>query len=351
MKILISPFSNYLTALLLCPFMLLASVQCASQANAQQVETVTVKKVIAEPVHRVPKVAAMAVGANLAGASVGSVSTPISAILPSAAIKRTQPTFVEPAAAPIAAQPKAAAPHPLDGALKIAVDGLENIRATIQDYSAILVKRERVDGQLMKPEYMQVKIRRGRVDEDGKKIPFSIYMKFIKPQASAGRELIWVKGQNDDKLCVHEGSGIVSLKCFNLDPDGWLAMQGQRYPIYEAGVENLVVKLIEKATRDRAAGDCEVVYRDGVKINGRCCSVIEVTHPEQREPYDFHIAKVFIDDELQLPVRYQAHIWPEPGSTKPVLLEEYTYLNIKVNQGFSDLDFDPDNPAYKFPGR
>ncbi|MBI1903218.1 MAG: DUF1571 domain-containing protein, partial [Planctomycetia bacterium] len=33
---------------------------------------------------------------------------------------------------------------------------------------------------------------------------------------------------------------------------------------------------------------------------------------------------------------------------KPELTEEYTYLKIKVNNGFTDADFDVKNPNYKF---
>jgi hypothetical protein len=29
-------------------------------------------------------------------------------------------------------------------------------------------------------------------------------------------------------------------------------------------------------------------------------------------------------------------------------MEEYTYMNVKVNNGFTDADFDPANTAYKF---
>jgi hypothetical protein len=29
-------------------------------------------------------------------------------------------------------------------------------------------------------------------------------------------------------------------------------------------------------------------------------------------------------------------------------MEEYTYMNVKINNGFTDADFDPKNAAYKF---
>ena len=35
-------------------------------------------------------------------------------------------------------------------------------------------------------------------------------------------------------------------------------------------------------------------------------------------------------------------------SGKPQLLEEYTYLNLKLNNGFTDADFDVRNPNYQF---
>ncbi len=330
----------------------------------------TKQKVIHEPVHRVPKVAdstnsVLHDADNSSGDNVPKniQRNSVPAVLPAAVKTVTEPapTAAAPTVDPPATKKVPAikasatkavkpAPHPLDDALETARRGLDGIRANVRDYSAVLVKRERVDGKLGKHEYMKIKVRSEGVKEDGSRIPFSVYMKFIKPKECAGRELIWVKGKNENQMCVHEGSGIIALKTFNLDPDGWLAMKGQRYPVYEAGMENLVVKLIEKAERDKAAGNCEVVYRDGVKIQGRECSVIEVTHAEERAPYDFHIAKVYIDTELQLPIRYQAHIWPKEGSTKPRLLEEYTYLHVKLNQGFTDKDFDPANPAYNYPG-
>ena len=43
-------------------------------------------------------------------------------------------------------EPEAAKSHPLDPALKIAREGLEHIRRDVQDYTAVIVKRERVSG-------------------------------------------------------------------------------------------------------------------------------------------------------------------------------------------------------------
>ena len=128
-------------------------------------------------------------------------------------------------------------------------------------------------------------------------------------------------------------------------------MKENRYPIYDAGLENLIVKLIEKAERDRAAGDCQVEYRSGAEINSRPCTVIELCHDERKAPYEFHKAQVFIDEELQLPIRYAAYDWPDTPGDKPKLIEEYTYVNLKLNVGLTDADFSADNPAYDYPRR
>jgi hypothetical protein len=315
----------------------LAAQQPAGESQASV--PVQEAKLLSEPVFRVSKLAS-----ETQPAAQPVSDDPVNDVTakgPSAPAERI-------AANPIPAAKPAPAAHPLDNALQMADDALEDLQG-IRDYTATLVKRERMNGTLGEREFMKIKIRNERLVE-GKQVPFSIYMRFVKPKAVAGREVIWVKGHNDGKILAHETGIITGIKTFHLDPDGWLAMQNNRHPIYEAGLENLVLKLIEKAERDKAAGQCQVEYRKGAKINGRACTMISVTHDEQKAPYDFHNAQVFIDDELNIPVRYVAYDWPaNPGEEAPVI-EEYTYLEVQVNVGLTDKDFDPANDDYEFPG-
>ncbi len=235
--------------------------------------------------------------------------------------------------------------HPLDPAIELATARLDAIRRDVKDYQAIMVKRERIADQLKEPEFAKIKVRNRRQSEAGA-VPFSIYMRFLKPKAVRGREVIYVEGRNNGKLIAHD-NGMIKLSV-PLDPTGWVAMQNSRYPIYDAGIENLVVKLIEKAERDKAAGLCEVEFNENAKINDRPCTKIKVIHAEQKAPYDFHVAEVFIDNELQVPVRYAAYTWPKVVGGEPALLEEYTYLNLELNPGFTDKDFETANPEYEF---
>lgn len=241
------------------------------------------------------------------------------------------------------------APHPLDRAIDMAKDGLTHIQSNVRDYSAIMVKRERIDGVLGCPEYMKMKIRCPRT-VSGQDVPFSVYLKTLKPRQAAGREVVWVQGQNGDKLCAHE-TGLLGMKRFYLEPTGWVAMQNSRYPIFDAGIENLIIKLIEKANFAKQNGHSVVNYRDNAEIMKRKCFLIELINEQQREGDEFHKAHVFIDKELNLPVRYVAYDWPATPDGKPEVIEEYTYVKINVNQGYTDIDFSPDNPDYKFPRR
>ncbi len=239
--------------------------------------------------------------------------------------------------------------HPLDPAIMMAHRSLQHIRTNVDDYSAKVYKRERVNGTLGETEQIFVKVRNRKYENGILKVPFSVYMNFLKPNAIKGREVLYVENRNNGAITAHEG-GMRGrfLPTMNLDPHGMLAMQGQRYPITDFGFENLVVKLIEKGERDRKHAECKVEFRSGAKVGEAICTRLEVVHPNPRPHFDFHVAEIFIDDKLNIPVRYAAYSWPTHEGGEKELLEEYTYTTIKMNQGFTDMDFDPKNSSYNF---
>jgi hypothetical protein len=238
--------------------------------------------------------------------------------------------------------------HPLDPALKIAREGLEHIEADVRDYTATVIKRERIKDKLTDHIYMQVKIRHRQVRDGVVVAPFSAYIRFLQPRSLEGREAIWVEGRNGGKIVAHD-RGIKNILRLHLDPTGTLAMWGNRYPITDIGFRNLVEKLIEKAEEDRKHGDCDVEFVGTAKVDGRLCTMIQVTHPVRQPHFDFYRARIFVDQELNIPIRYAAWSWPEYAGGPPLLLEEYTYRDVRLNVGLTDADFDPDNPRYNYP--
>lgn len=247
------------------------------------------------------------------------------------------------------------APHPretirpLDRALQIARDSLTHCRANISDYTAVLIKRESVGGTLGESEYMQVKVRNHKLQGGRVVQPFSVYLGFLKPSTVKGRECIYVGGQNGNKVVAHEG-GFKGrfLPTVNIAPNGMLAMRGQRYPITEVGIENLILKLIERGEVARKYPDVKCEFRRNARIKDRVCTILQVTQPIRRPELVFYQAQIFIDDELNVPIRYVAYDWPTRAGAQPQIIEEYTYLNLKVNVGLTAADFDPRNQAYNF---
>ena len=244
----------------------------------------------------------------------------------------------------VATKPMAVAnPHPLDPVLKIAQEGLDRVRTEVKDYSAVLIRRERIKGKLGEYIYMDVKIR-NRVVTDGKtEVPFAVILNFLKPASLKGREVVWVEGKNNGKMWVQE-SPLLGLKIppVWLLPTGSLAMAENKYPITDIGLENLLVKLMDKGTIDRNRNrpeDCEVKILKGAKIEDRACTMITLRHIVQKPEYEFERAEIFMDDELKVPIRYAAFLFPETKGGETPLDEEYTYTKLNLNIGLTDKDF------------
>ncbi|HEX4131889.1 MAG TPA: DUF1571 domain-containing protein [Pirellulales bacterium] len=232
-----------------------------------------------------------------------------------------------------------ASEHPLDPGMAWARDAMARLNE-IRDYSCTLIKREWVDGQLLGPQRLAVKVRHE---------PFSVYLRYETPRALCGQEAIYVAGQNDNKLVGHlTGLKHRLLGAVSINPIGTAAMRGNRYPITEVGVRRMLERVVEVGECERAAGTCRVRYLDATTIDDRPASCLEMIHPEREPGVRYHLARVYVDDAIGLPVRFEAYSWPEqPGETPP-LVEEYTYTNLVLNPGFDDRDFSPENPRYGF---
>lgn len=264
--------------------------------------------------------------------------------------KLSEPVFRVSKNSPATPAP-AAAPHPLDPALELARHSLSLMQSQVNDYTAVLVKRERIDDELGENEFMFIKVRNRKVVDNKIVVPFSVYLQFLQPAAAKGREVIYVENANEGKIIAHEGGYKRMLGTHFLDPNGFLAMKGQRYPLTDIGLENLVHKLIERGEKDKRFGHCQVDLYPGGKVGGRACTILRVVHPEKQPHYDFHIAEIFLDDEWKIPVRYAAFSWEKNGNQENEIIEEYTYQKIKINVGLTDKDFDMANTEYNFHRR
>jgi outer membrane lipoprotein-sorting protein len=216
------------------------------------------------------------------------------------------------------------------------VADMEAAYASIQDYTARLVKRERIKDKLRDPEDIRLKFR-----EPGK-----IYMRWMGPAVS-GREILFVKGRDKDRALIHEPGFPSSLITILTPPDSPLVLQESRHPITDVGLGRLIELLATHTRRAFTRGELATREIPVVSPSGPAKAErrLELITPKTATGYLAHRAIVTIDLATRLPVAVELF------GTNDELLASYTYKELIVNPGLTDRDFDPTNPQYTFPTR
>jgi hypothetical protein len=227
--------------------------------------------------------------------------------------------------------------NPIERALRT-IRSCQSRFESVNDYTCTFYKRERIDGRLTPLYVMSMKARTR---------PKSIYFKFEDPYK--GREAIFVEGQNGGKILAHDVGFTKFLGgTLEMEPTCSLAMEDNRHPITDAGIGALIDTIARRWAAELSPEESIVVHDPGMMIGPRRCVMVESIHPRRQPDYLFHKVRLFIDSELNLPIRFEGYDWPsEQGSTAD-LVEEYSYINLKLNVGLGDVDFDISNRQYSF---
>ncbi len=238
--------------------------------------------------------------------------------------------------------------------LDLARQARRSMSTTLNDYTARFIKQEIDSSGVMTGEqetFMKVQTRVRNETDDA---PMRVYMRFIRPDSVKGREVIWGEDIYGGYLQIKE-AGLLGMMTISLDPNGMIAMRGQRYPISEIGMIRLVEQLLERGMRDVDDPDVSVIITKDHRVGNASTELIQVrrSKPTGVED-DFALAEIVIDRDRDLILSYRSFGWPENGGTAAggsdsPLLESYQYLDIKTNVGLTDADFDTSNPEYNFP--
>ena len=206
------------------------------------------------------------------------------------------------------------------------------------DYTCTFYKRERIGARLTPLYVMDMKARTK---------PRSIYFKFAEPYK--GREAIFVEGRNGGKILAHE-VGLTKLLAgtLELEPDSSRAMEDNRHPITDAGIGMLVDTVASRWAAELSSDESVVVFDSDMMIGPRHCLLIESIHTRRQPNFQFYKVRLFIDSELNLPIRFEGYDWPQKPDAPPDLAEEYSYIDLKLNVGLGDIDFDTCNRQYSF---
>jgi hypothetical protein len=208
--------------------------------------------------------------------------------------------------------------------------------ALIDSYIARLTRREQVNGKNHPEEIMLFKFR---------KEPWSIYFKWLGEEGK-GREVVYVKGQHEDKLHTLLAAGDMPLmpagKRLSLPIDSSLVRSACRHPVTEAGIG---------ASIDRLGAILNAIER-GDKRAGTLTSLGPQVRAEFRRPAEVVEHVIPSGSEPELPRGGRRQYWFDPETNLPLLVvtrddrdqevEYYRYDKLLFPVKLDADDFDPD---------
>lgn len=213
------------------------------------------------------------------------------------------------------------------------LDEMRAAYAPIREYTATFVKRERLGGKLGENQTIALKFRK----------PASVYMRWTEGK-SAGREIVFVKGRNDDHALIHEPGVLAGLVTIAIAPGDPRVLKESRYPITDVGIGRLI-DLVGSATRSATSvGTVRWAELPSAATSpGRATRRIEFSSAQPVEDCACQRAVVTVDVATRLPVA------AEVFDASDQLLGRYEYTGLNTSPGLTDRDFDPANPGYGFP--
>jgi len=248
-----------------------------------------------------------------------------------------------------------------------------NAMAGVYDYQGTLVKQELFGDELVK-QTIAFKFSR----------PFKVYVKYIEPHA--GREGIYVRGANRNRLRAHKGS--LPDVAVSLSPLGRVAMEDNHHPITSFGLERMLEVGTANIRKALERGDATVRVSNGGAVNGEPTWRIDVKsrsggrHVDARRGEDLWELATRVGQDMYVLLHHndgidsptdlsegqsvfvpnyyasrgeyfigkrtfmmiKAKSWDHHGQ----LYESYEYPVLELNPGLDDRDFDHRNKDYDF---
>jgi hypothetical protein len=199
----------------------------------------------------------------------------------------------------------------------------------VKGYRCTLVKQERINGELRKEEEVRVAFRAD---------PFSVLMEWRK-NADKAQRVLFVKGENKDKLVVLPAGAAAVLGLWERPVDGPDAKASSRYTIDEFGIRLGMLRTLAPMRAASKRGKLEVEYLGEKKVpelDGRVCYVLKRVGYEKPEDDGITEATYFFDKETWL--QTGSILKGEGGKT----IATYFFKDIELNPKFDADTFSKD---------
>ncbi|MBX9628756.1 MAG: DUF1571 domain-containing protein, partial [Gemmataceae bacterium] len=196
----------------------------------------------------------------------------------------------------------------------------------LRDYTATFTRQERVGGVLGAEQVAELKVRVS---------PYSVRVRFARPEAAAGVEGVYVAGSRTGKAKVRAkgAAGFTSAAADDPKP------LGGRHPLPDIGVGPVIDRLAGIAARERTLGNPVEVFTSEFTFAGKATTRYEVFCRRPHAHRYAHRVLVYVDNQTKLPVRFEAYDTPKSGQAVGELLEAHSYTDLKANVGLGDAAF------------
>jgi len=221
------------------------------------------------------------------------------------------------------------AASPLDEPLRL-IGEARTVFQKVKDYSCVLIKRERINGQLTPDHVVALKVRNE---------PFSVYMRWMQPKDLSGQEVCYVAPKHGNRMRAHSAGALGLVGWVTLDQNDPRALKTSRHRISEAGLANLIDRYSAGWQAERPLGRTQVSIAD-YEYNKRRCTRVETAHSaDSAGQFEYFRTVVYFDQETHLPIRVECYDYPRRANETGELVEVYSYVNLRYNVGLDETTF------------
>lgn len=235
---------------------------------------------------------------------------------------------------PIVSDPKIVKPEPVSLEKLIATDpvqflqkSLEKYDKEIKGYTLTFDKHERVNGKLRKPETTKVHFREK---------PYSVHMHWTEPGDSIADKVLYVEGQNDNKLLGRGLNWRRVLGVLTRDVDGPDAKASGRFTIAQFGFKRSSQRSLASMEKAQERGTLNFRYEGIVPVEELGGQKV---HKLVRTPY----VPYEEDDLNELTLYFDTEHFLQVGSVlkdkKGDLLGQYFFKDVRINPEFNEKQF------------
>ena len=169
--------------------------------------------------------------------------------------------------------------------------------------------------------------------------PFSVHMRWLAPKKSAGQEVAFVVGKNNNKMRVKSnmiGKNLIGF--LSIDPNDPRVLEHSRHNILETGIGNMIESNLKQWLVERNLDKTRVKTSEAA-YDKRDCIRVEVTRTERNPTFYCARMVMYLEKQSKLPIRLENYDWPRQGSPEGDLLEQFSYADLRFNTGLRDEEF------------